>query len=46
MDNEDRCVEHDQNFHKIFYRMSDTVEKLYAYYEKRVEKKEKKKKVK
>jgi hypothetical protein len=38
--------EHEKNFHKIFLPMSDMVEKLFADYEKRVAKKEKKKKVK
>jgi hypothetical protein len=39
-------LEHEHKFHKIFYRMSYMVEKLYVDYEKRVSKKDKKKKVK
>jgi hypothetical protein len=46
MGDEESRVEHEQNFHMIFYRMLDMVEKLYANYEERVEKKEEKKKAK
>jgi hypothetical protein len=46
MDDEERCVEHEHNFHKILYQMSYMVETLYADYKKRVANKEKNKKVK
>jgi hypothetical protein len=46
MEDEELCSEYEKNFHRDFYRMSDMVEKLFADYEKRVEKKEKKKKYK
>jgi hypothetical protein len=40
---EDNCDEHEKNFHMVFYRMSEMVERMYGYYEKRMKKKGKKK---
>jgi hypothetical protein len=43
MDEEDKRDEHEKKFHMVFYRMSYMVEKMYGDYEKRMEKKGKKK---
>jgi hypothetical protein len=43
MDEEDKCDEHERNFHMVFYHMSDMVGKMYGDYKKRMEKKGKKK---
>jgi hypothetical protein len=43
MDEEDKCDEHEENFHMVFYRMSDMVERMYRNYKKRMENKGKKK---
>jgi hypothetical protein len=43
MDEEDKRDEQEKNFHMVFYHMSDMVEKMYGDYEKRMEKKGKKK---
>ena len=43
MAEEDKCDEHEKNFHMVFYRMSEMVEKMYGDYEKRMKKKGKKK---
>jgi len=39
MGDEELCTEYEKNFQKDFYRMLDMVEKLFANYENRVEKK-------
>jgi hypothetical protein len=43
MAEEDKCEEHEKNFHMVFYRMSKIVKRMYGDYEKRMKKKEKKK---
>ena len=43
MAEEDKCDEHEKKFHMVFYRMSEMVEGMYGYYEKRMKKKGKKK---
>jgi hypothetical protein len=43
MAEEDKHDEQEKNFHMVFYRMSDMVEKMYGDYEKRMKKKGKKK---
>jgi hypothetical protein len=43
MDEEDKHDEQEKNFHMVFYRMSDVLEKMYGNYEKRTTKKAKKK---
>jgi hypothetical protein len=43
MAEEDRHDEHEKNFHVVFYRMTEMVERMYGDYEKRMEKKGKKK---
>ena len=40
---EDKHDEQEKKFHMIFYRMSEMVNRMYGYYEKRMEKKGKKK---
>jgi hypothetical protein len=39
---EDKCDEHEKNFHMVFYRMSEMVERMYGDYEKRMKNKGKK----
>ena len=36
---EDKCDEHEKNFHMVFYCMSEMVERMYGDYEKRMKKK-------
>jgi hypothetical protein len=36
---EDKHDEQEKNFHMVFYRMSEMVERMYKYYEKRMNKK-------
>lgn len=43
MEHNDMCIENKYDFHKDFYHMADQVEKLFAYYERRMEKEGKKK---
>jgi hypothetical protein len=43
MEEEDKHVEQEKNFHMIFYLMLDMVERMYGDYEKRMKKKGKKK---
>jgi hypothetical protein len=43
MAEEDKRVEHEKNFHMVFYLMSEMVERMYGDYEKRMKKKGKKK---
>ena len=43
MAKEDKRDEHEENFHMVFYHMSEMVEWMYGDYEKRMKKKEKKK---
>jgi hypothetical protein len=40
---EDKHDEHEKNFHMVFYCMSETIERMYGDYEKRMKKKGKKK---
>jgi hypothetical protein len=42
MEEEDKCDEQEKNFHMVFYRMSEMVERMYGDYEKRMKKKGKK----
>jgi hypothetical protein len=43
MTEEDKCDEQEKNFHMVFYRMLEMVERMYGDYEKRMKKKGKKK---
>jgi hypothetical protein len=43
MTEEDKCDEHEKNFHMVFYRMLEMVKRMYGDYEKRMKKKGKKK---
>jgi hypothetical protein len=43
MAKEDKRHEHEKNFHMVFYRMSEMVERMYGDYENRMKKKGKKK---
>jgi hypothetical protein len=43
MAEEDKRDEQEKNFHMVLYRMSEMVERMYGYYEKRMKKEEKKK---
>ena len=43
MAEEDELNEQDKNFHMVFYRMSEMVKQMYGDYEKRMNKKGKKK---
>jgi len=44
IEDEELCADNEEDFHIALYRISSMVEKLFAYYEKRLAKKEKKKK--
>ena len=43
METNDAHAQHDKDFYKAFYRISDKVDQLFAYYQERLEKKENKK---
>ena len=43
METNDAHAQHNKDFYKAFYRISDKVDQLFAYYQERLEKKENKK---
>ena len=45
MENEDYQGEDEKAFHKAFYQMEDTIEKLFTYYQERLEKNKIKKEI-